>query len=310
MIAQTSLTLRAWIELTLLGIFWGASFFSIAIALREIGFFTVVAHRVFWAALILWGVVWWRKLTVPRDLRIWGAFLVMGALNNAIPFSLMSWAQQHIETGLTSILNAMTAPFGILVAAAFLADERLSSRKLLGAALGVFGVVLAIGPEALAGLDLRSISQIAVLGGALSYAFAGVWARLRLRGLAPEVAAAGMLTGSSLIMVPTAIWMEGMPRFDLALPTWTAIAYYAGLGTAGAYLLYYRVLEVAGAGNLMLVTLMIPPIAITLGAIWLNESLTPLAFAGFALIALGLVVIDGRLAARVRRVLSGRAETS
>ena len=111
----------------------------------------------------------------------------------------------------------------------------------------------------------------------------------------PVVAAAGMLTCSTGVMVPLALATEGVPSLDLVAPTLAATAYYAVFATAGAYLLYYRVLAIAGAGNLMLVTLLIPPVAIFLGWALLGESLTPHAFAGFGLIALGLAVLDGRL---------------
>ena len=300
MTPQKSLSSRAWIELSLLGAIWGASFLAIRFALDEIGFLTAVAHRVFWAALALWVVVLAMRLPVPRDPRVWGAFLVMGLLNNVIPFGLMAWGQLHIESGLTSIFNAATAIFGVIAAAIFFADERLTARKLVGVGLGFLGVATAIGLDALADFDIRSLAQLAVLGGAMSYALASVWARKTLAGLAPQVAAAGMLTGSALIILPVAVTFEGMPTLALQPVTLIAIGYYSLLATAGAYLLYYRVLSMAGSGNLMLVTLIIVPFAITLGALVRGESLPANAVLGFALLALGLVVIDGRLLRRVR----------
>lgn len=304
MTQSPQMSLRAWIELVLLSLLWGGSFFSIAIALREVGPFTAVLHRVGWAALLLWVVVVMRGLPIPRDWRVWGAFLVMGCLNNVIPFTLMSWGQTEIESGLVSIFNAMTAIFGVLVAAMLLTDEPLNPRRLAGVCLGFFGVVVTIGIDRLGALDLRALGQYAVLAGTLSYAFASVWAKLTLRGQAPEVAAAGMLTGSTLVMLPMVIWVEGMPSLDLATDTWLAIAYYAVFATAGAYLLYYRVLGMAGAGNLMLCTLLIPPVALLLGWMFLDERLEPAVYAGFALIASGLVLIDGRLLRRKPPVAS------
>lgn len=282
----------------LLALIWGGSFLSIRVALDEIGFVTSVAHRVFWAAVVLWLVVGLHRLPLPRNPRVWGAFLVMGLLNNVIPFSLMAWGQLHIETGLTSILNAATAIFGVLVAALVFSDERLTLRRGIGVALGFFGVVTAIGLDALAQFDLRSLAQLAVLGGALSYALAGAWARVTLAGLAPQVAAAGMLTASALVMVPAAIWLEGWPSADLAPRTYLAIAYYAIIATALAYLLYYRVLAMAGSGNLMICTLLVAPVAILLGAVVLGEALRPQAYLGFGLLALGLMVLDGRVLRR------------
>lgn len=295
MTQQMTLSARAWGALILLAMIWGASFLSIRIALNEIGPLTSVAHRTFWAMLVLWLVVAVMRLPVPRDPAVWGAFLIMGLLNNVIPFGLMAWGQLHIETGLTSILNASTAVFGVITAAIFFADERLSPRKAIGVTLGFIGVATVIGLENLRNFDLQSLAQLAVLGGTISYALAGVWGRKTLSGLSPQVAAAGMLTGSTLVTLPLALFVEGPITFDLAPVTLIAIAYYAVIATAGAYLLYYYVLARAGSGNLMLVTLLITPFAILLGALVLDEALNPNVYGGFALLALGLAVLDGRL---------------
>ena len=291
----------AWMLLALLGLIWGGSFLSIRVALDEVGFLTSVAHRTGWAMVLLWLYVWLRGLPVPFERCIWGGFLGMGLLNNAIPFSLMAWGQLTIETGLTSILNAATAIFGVIIAAIFFADERLSARKMIGVSLGFLGVATAIGLEHLLAFDPRSLAQLAVIGGTISYAFAGVWAKKMLSGLAPEVAAAGMLTGSTLIMLPAAWIIEGPITLDLQPITWLAIAYYVVIATALAYLLYYRILAIAGSGNLMLVTLLVPPVAILLGALVLGEELQARAYWGFLLLALGLVILDGRAVDAFRR---------
>lgn len=297
---------QAWVLLFALAFIWGASFLSIRIALDEIGPLTAVAHRTGWAMVVLWAYVVICRLPLPRDPRVWSAFLVMGLLNNVIPFSLMAWGQLHIETGLTSILNASTAIFGVITAAVFLADERLTARKLTGVVIGFFGVATAIGLGAFKDFDLRSLGQLAVIAGTLSYALAGVWARKALAGLAPQVAAAGMVTGASIISIPLAYVTEGPIRFDLAVRTWVAIGYYAVFATAFAYLLYYRVLAMAGSGNLMLVTLLVAPVAIVLGAVLLGEALPLRAYIGFGLLAVGLLILDGRLI-KPRQHSAGRA---
>ena len=292
---QKTISPRAWAEMLLLAAIWGGSFVSIRIALDEIGPLTTVVHRVGWAALVLWAVVLMMRLPVPREPRVWGAFLGMGLLNNVIPFALMAWGQQFIESGLTSILNAATAIFGVIVAAIFFADERITPRKAVGVLLGFAGVATAIGLENLRSLDLRSLAQLAVLGGTVSYAFASVWARRTLSGQPPQVAAAGMVTAATLVMLPLAWVLEGPVTLALEPRTMAAIGYYAILGTALAYLLYYRILAMAGSGNLMLVTLMIAPFGIVLGALILGEALRPAAYGGFALLALGLLVLNGRI---------------
>lgn len=288
------LSTRAWAELALLGTIWGASFLAIKLALGEVPVLTLVAHRVVWAAVILWGYILWRGFALPRGARIWGALLAMGLLNNAVPFTLMAWGQQFIETGLTSIFNAATAVFGVLVAAIVFADERLTWRRGLGVVIAFAGVSIAIGLDALRAFDIRSLAQLAVLGGAFSYALAAAWARTTLSGLRPEVAAAGMLRGSSAIMLPLAIAVDGVQRPPTDPVTYAAIAYFAAIGTAIAYLLYYRILATAGSGNAMIVTLLIPPVAILLGWIVLDERLDPAAFAGFGLLAVGLILLNQR----------------
>lgn len=295
---------RAWIDLALLALLWGGSFLAIREALDEIGFLTSVAHRVTWASIMLWIIVAARRLAVPRSLRAWSAFFVMGCLNNVIPFTLMAWGQLSIESGLTAILNATSAIWAVLVAALFFADERLTTRRAIGVLIGFVGVSTAIGLQNLASLELRSLAQLAVIGGAISYAFAGCWARARLQDQSPLVAAAGMLTCSTLVMLPLSGALEGPLEFDLSLSTWAAIAYFALAATAAAYILYYRILAAAGAGNLLLVTLMIPPIAILLGSWARDEALTSGAYLGFALLGAGLLVLDGRIGNAVRKSLS------
>ena len=257
-------------------------------------------HRVGWAALLLWLVVLTRGVAVPRHPALWGAFLVMGVLNTVLPFSLIAWGQLHVESGLTSIFNAMTAPLGVIVAAVVLRDEPLTWNRLTGVLVAFAGAAMVIGLDGVTSFNPRALGQWAILGGALSYAVAGAWARRTLRGVDPMIAAAGMLTGSTLVMLPLASVAEGVPGLALSGETWGAIGYYAIVATAGAYLLYYRVLAMAGAGNLLLCTLLIPPVAILLGWAFLGERLGVDALTGFGVIACGLLLLDGRILGRMR----------
>jgi len=300
MTSQKQITNRDWAELIILATIWGGVFLATALTLRDLPVFTTVAGRVAGGAIVLWAYVLIRRF----PLRIGRAELVgfagMGVLNNVIPFVLMAWGQTHIESSLTAIFNASTAFFGVLVAAALLRDERLSARKGLGVLVGLGGVIVAIGPESLRQFDLRSLAQLAVVAGTMSYAFAGVWARTHLSHLRPEVAAAGMLGAAALIMVPLAVAYDGPPSHMPAFTSLLALSYMMVVGTAGAYLLYYRILARAGSGNLMLVTLLIPPVAIILGALVLHEALPLRSYVGLALLSLGMVVLDGRVARRLR----------
>lgn len=283
----------------LLAAIWGGSFFFAEIALRQVPPLTITLHRVVWALPLLALVVHMKGIALPRAPRVWGAYLVMGALNNALPFSLIFWGQIRIDAGLASILNGTTAVFGALVAGLLLRDEPLSARKVAGAALGLVGVVIVMGPDALHDFDPRNLAQLAVICAALSYALASVWARKTLSGQPAEMNALGMLMGSALLMTPLVLAVDGVPRLDLAPGTWAALLGLAVLSTSCAYLLYFAILARAGAANLMLVTLLIPPFAIALGAAFLGERPGPAALVGFAVIATGIAVTDGRLMARM-----------
>ncbi|WP_038064922.1 DMT family transporter [Thioclava dalianensis] len=296
--APLSLSPLVWALLGGLALIWGSSFLSNRAALDGAGVFTVVFIRVALGAVLLWIWVLARGIPIPRRPVLLVHFVVMGLLNNAIPFSLIVWGQQHIESGLASILNASTAIFGALIAALVFSDERLSARKSLGIALGFCGVVVAIGPEALRGFNPASAGQIAILGAAMSYGVAGAYARRAVRGIAPELSAAGMLTGGTLWILPLMLWLEGMPRLDYAPSVWTAMLWLGFGCSALAYLLYYRILSLAGAANLALVTLLIPPVAIVAGWAVYGERLGLSEIGGFALLAVGLAILNAKPAQR------------
>ena len=294
---QHRLSGRGWAMIGLLALIWGGSFPAIRAALTEVGVLTTVAIRVTGGAVCLWLWILWRGIQPTGGWRSLATFFVMGILNNVIPFGLIVWGQQHIASGLASILNSSTAIITVVLAAVILPDERLTARKTVGVLLGIAGVALVIGPQVLQSFDVTSLGQIAILGAGLSYACAGIFARLALRGEAPEVAAAGMLSAAALVMGPLAAWHDGLPTLSYSAPIWAALAYLAIVATSAAYLLYFATLQVAGAVNLSLVTLMIPPVSVLLGWLIFDEALTPFAFAGFATLAAGLLTIDGRLAA-------------
>jgi drug/metabolite transporter (DMT)-like permease len=290
------MALRVWLWLLSLSVLWGGSFFFAKVALGELGPFTVVFARVSLAALAL-------ALVVPlrRDAP-WPAYLAMGFLNNALPFSLIFWGQTEIASGLASILNATTPLFTLIVAHFLTPDEKIDRTKVAALLIGLLGVVVLIGPTARAG-DGALWGQAACLAAALSYAFAGVFGRrFRGMGIAPTEAAAGQVTASAMLILPIMLivdqpWLLPAPP---SLPVWLALAGLALLSTALAYILYFRILEAAGATNLLLVTFLIPVTAILLGAAVLGERLEARHFAGIALIGVGLALIDGRIAGLLR----------
>jgi len=293
---NTSMNVFEWTMFIILSILWGGSFFFVGVAVTDLPPLTIVTLRVGLAAIALWGIALFMGLRPPKSTGVWGAFLGMGLLNNAIPFVLIVWGQTQIASGLASILNATTPFFTVVVAGMLLPDERVTPLKFVGVAIGFIGVVVMIGLPAIGEGD-STLAQVAVIAAALSYAFAGAYGR-RFKAMAvnPIVTAAGQVTASALVMTPIALTVDG--PLDIAGPslaTWAAIVGLAILSTAVAYVLYFKILESAGATNLLLVTLLIPVSAILLGSLFLNETLEVVHFAGMALIALGLSAIDGRL---------------
>jgi len=290
------MALRVWLWLLSLTVLWGGSFFFAKVALAELGPFTVAFARVSLAALALALVVRLRQ-DAP-----WRTYFAMGFLNNALPFSLIFWGQTEIAVGLASIINATTPLFTLVVAHVLTPDEKIDRTKIAALLIGVMGVVVLIGPDALIG-GSTLWAQMACLGAALSYAFAGVYGRrFRRMGIAPAEAAAGQVTASAVLILPIMLvveqpWTLSAPP---SLTVWLALAGLALLSTALAYVLYFRILAAAGATNLLLVTLLIPVPATLLGAAVLGEQLEPRHFAGMALIGLGLVLIDGRIASALR----------
>jgi drug/metabolite transporter (DMT)-like permease len=300
---KSRMGLVEWSMLVLLSMLWGGSYFFVEIALLEWSPLLIVAVRVVIACVVIWGIVLAAGLPVPRSKSAWMAFFWMGLLNNIFPFLLIVWGQKGIESGLAAILTAAAPIFSVIVAGVWLKDEPLTRARFLGAVLGFIGVIILIGPSALEGLDASLLAQLAVLGGALSYAFAGTYARRFPRmNIDPIVAAAGQLLMSSLIMILLASTFEAPSQLiESSAKVWMAIGLMAVFSTALAYILYFRLLASAGATNAILVTLLIPVTAILLGTLFLDERLQWLHFLGMAVIGLGLSVIDGRLWHRFRR---------
>jgi drug/metabolite transporter (DMT)-like permease len=241
------------------------------------------------------------RVVLPRQ--VWSSFLLLALLNNALPFALFGWGQTHIASGLASILNATTPIWGVVVAHLLTRDERMSPRKLAGVLLGFGGVATMIGPSLLSDIGASGLAELACVAASLSYALAAVWARrFKQLGISPLSVTTGQLTAGALMMLPVSAivdrpWTHALPP----LGAWGAIAALALMCTAFGYVLYFRLIEHAGATNALLVTLLVPPVAILLGSLFLSETLAPQDFAGLALIALGLAAIDGRLLSALRK---------
>jgi drug/metabolite transporter (DMT)-like permease len=291
-----AMTPYEWLLLTILSIVWGGSFFFVGVAVEALPPLTIVALRVSLAMFTLVAVVYFTGLRMPTSPKVWIAFIFMGILNNAIPFTLIVWGQTHIASGLASILNATTPLFTIVAAHFLTKDEKMTNNKVTGVIIGFAGVIIMLGHEVLGGLGDSVFAQLAVLGAAISYSLAGIYGRrFRQLGIKPVVTATGQAAGSSFILIPLAVFHDKpftlpMPGFEI----WLAILGLALISTAFAYILYFRILSTAGATNLLLVTLLIPVSAILLGTAILGEQLEHKHVVGMGLISIGLLSMDGR----------------
>lgn len=291
------MTNKNWIQLVILSLLWGGSFFFVEIALEGLPVLTIVWCRVALAAVFLRIVLGLTRVAVPQGRRVWAALFVMGFLNNAVPFTLFVLAQGQISGSLAATLNATTPLFTVIVAHFATSDERLGRAKLAGLALGFFGVVVMMFGDGTTG---EWYGPVLCLMAAMSYGVAGVWGRRFARmGVAPLATAFGQVTASSLFLAPIWLavdqpWMMQLPSLRVGL----AVLGIAALSTALAYLIFFRLLATAGATNLSLVTFLIPVSATLLGVVFLGETVQPKHLAGFGLICLGLLAIDGRLLRR------------
>jgi drug/metabolite transporter (DMT)-like permease len=291
-----------WSLLFLLSLLWGGAFFFSAVAVRELPPLTVVLARTGLASLALIFVLRIRGEAWPFMGGAIPAFLIMGFLNNLLPFSLLFWAQTLIPSGLASILNATTPIFAMIVAHFFLVDERMAPNKAIGIAFGLIGVIVLLGGDLLGGQSFAVSGMLACLGAALSYGLAGTFGRrFRTMKLTPAQVALGQLVATTIMMIPLAALIDR--PWNLAMPsagTLASVAALALVSTALAYVVFFRLLASAGAVNTALVTMLIPVSAIVLGALFLGEALAARHYVGMVLIGAGLLAIDGRLIRGIR----------
>jgi drug/metabolite transporter (DMT)-like permease len=291
---------RQWLLLLILGVIWGASFFFNALALKGLPPLSIVALRVAGGAAFLWAALLVLGFRPPTELRQWRDLMVLAVINNIVPFTLIIWGQRDIASGVAAIINATVPFFTIIVAHLFTRDEPLATNQLAGVVVALGGIASMVGLDAISGLGRNVIGEVTVLGAALCYGFAGVWGR-RLAHHPPLVTSASQTLLSSAVMLPLALLVDGTAPLAAASGTSLLVA-ILGLGllcTAIAYVLFFEILRSSGAGNVSLVTLIVPVNATLLGTLVLGEPLLLRHIFGMAAVAFGLALIDGRLARRL-----------
>ena len=284
-----------------LAFIWGASFYFIEIGLIYLDPFWLVSVRLLFGALPLALWLLFQEKTLPIKLRFWTSVMIMGVLNNFLPFNFIAFGQLYVTGGMASIVNANTAFMGVIVSGLFLSGEPATWNRVVGVIIGVTGVAVAIGVTPMlptADANDLLLGSLAIIVATIAYAFAGVWGKIKLAEYSPTQSAVGMLICSSVISVLCSFFISGPPSLTIINHPFDLLKVVLGLGVLGtalAYPLYFRILAVAGSSNLMLVTIIVPVFAIILDAILLSQFVTGSDLFGFALVAIGLFIMDGRL---------------
>jgi drug/metabolite transporter (DMT)-like permease len=291
---ENRLNAAAWGLLVLLGLIWGGSFFFARIAVHDVPPLTLVFLRLSIAAIALHACLAGRLGIYPLLKARWREFAILGLINNALPHALIFYGETEIGAGLAAVLNATTPIFTVLIANYATVDEKLSAAKVAGCLVGFVGTVALVGPGMTTGGSAPLWAMLLPILAAVSYGFAVTYSK-RFKGVPAQVTAAGQLTASSLMMLPFSLFLD--QPWTLAMPPLVSVLSVLALAlvsTAFAYILYFRIVTLAGATNASLVTLLVPPGAILLGFVFLGERLSLPETAGIALIGLGLVILDGR----------------
>jgi drug/metabolite transporter (DMT)-like permease len=295
------LSSRSWSLLLGLAFIWGASFYFIEIGLIYLDPFWLVSVRLLFGALPLALWLLFQEKTLPIKLRFWTSVMIMGVLNNFLPFNFIAFGQLYVTGGIASIINANTAFMGVIVSGLFLSGEPATWNRVVGVMIGVTGVAIAIGIKPMlpaADANDLLLGSLAIILATIAYAFAGVWGKIKLAEYSPTQSAVGMLICSSVISVLCSFFISGPPSLKIINHPFDLIKVVLGLGVLGtalAYPLYFKILEVAGSSNLMLVTIIVPVFAIILDAVLLSQFVSGSDLFGFALVAIGLFIMDGRL---------------
>ena len=286
---------KDWLLVSLLGLFWGSSFFFVEVLLKYLSPFMIVYLRVCIASIFLILFICIKSVKFQFTFNNFFNLSIMSLLNNIFPFLLITFGQQTTTGGLASILNANTSFVAIILASLFLPFERLNLNRVVGISIGILGVVIAIGYQNIFQLKNDDLGKYLIIIATVSYGFAGVWGKLRLHNLSPIIAATGMLTVSTIILTPFAIINHLEEIYSLNFYIFKYAFIFAIICSVFAYFLYFKILESAGAGNLLICTIIIPPSSIFLNAFFLDQNITTNEYLGLVVIVLGLIILDGRL---------------
>lgn len=280
--------------LFLLGAIWGTSFLFIKIIVGEVPPMTLVAGRLGMATLAMWTLLQARGEPFPSARRLWKAYAVVGLLNGALPFFLISWGEQYIPSGLAALLQSTTPIFTIIFAHLLTSDDRFTAKKILGILLGFAGVGVLMLPNVHDSARSSLLGQLAIVGSSICYALASIYARKRLHDQPPLISAAGQFTMGFAYILPASLLIERPFPLKLsgaAIASWATLAL---LGTVVAYAIYYTLLQRTSATFTTTVTYLVPINGLILGTLILGEHLSPNLLSSLGLILSGVLLVRAR----------------
>ncbi len=278
--------------LILLGSIWGASYLFIKVGGESVTPITLVALRTTLAGIALFITLMLRRENLPpRRAPIWKWYLVLGFLNSVIPYTLITWGETRVSSGLAAILVGAMPIFTVILAHYMTHDEKFTPRKVVGIGAGFVGVVILFLPDVLEAATANIFGGLAVVAAAVSYALATIYARRHLKGSSPVMNSFGQMLTASAIMIPASLLIEHPWTLTPTFPSLASIVTLAVMGTAFAYLLYFWLIAHVGATRTSLVTYISPVIAVILGAVVLNEHLQWTTLVGLVLIIAGVGLV-------------------
>jgi len=276
--------------LLVLAMLWGASYIFIRIGVATIPPITLIAARTAIAAALLMALMGWRRLRLPTDAANWRRFLFQACLNSVIPWTLLAWGERTLEAGLATILNSTSPIFTVLLSLGISRTETLTLRKLFGVFVGMTGICLIVGVQALAGFGEQFIAQMLTVIAAVCYAGAAIFGR-GFKKLDPMAPAAGSLLCGAAILIPASLLIERPWALAPSTSSVLALVCLAAFSTAVAFVIYFRLIRTLGSVGTTAQAYLRVPIGVALGVAFLGERPSPTAWTGLACVVIGVAAM-------------------
>jgi drug/metabolite transporter (DMT)-like permease len=276
--------------LLLLSTLWGGSYTFIKIGVETLPPLTLIAGRTLIGGALLVALMRWRGIRFPTDAGTWGRFLVQACLNSVVPFTMLAWAELTVDAGLATILNSTSPTFTFLLTAFVFRQEAVTARKLVGVVAGIAGISLIVGVQALGGLGRELWAQLAIVAATICYAGAAIFGR-GFKGLDPVLPAAGSMICGALVLIPLSIVVDQpwtLAPSGRSLAALTALAVFS---TAGAFIIYFRLVQTLGSVGTTAQAYLRVPIGVAIGVVFLGERLAPTAWIGLACVIAGVAAM-------------------